>query len=146
MMRGGAQYQEYGGQSSQQQYQQSYQYQASMGGNPFGGGGQGQGQRREAFGARRMSAQTSATLQQSSGKIGLKLKESKENGVMVYRVVVGEAAERAGVLTNDLVTYVNNRPTRNLDEFREVINNANGPLSLQVVRLGGRKLLLAIVR
>jgi S1-C subfamily serine protease len=120
-------------------YQQSMVYQQNMGGNPFA---QGNGQRREAFGQRQMTPQQ----MQPSGKIGLKLKQSQKPGVLVYRVVKGEAAERAGVLANDLVTYVNNRPCRNLDEFREVINNANGPLSLQVKRQGGRKLLLTIIR
>jgi len=87
-----------------------------------------------------------AVRPKAGGRIGMKLKESGDNAVIVYKVNHGEAAERAGVLPNDLITYVNNRPTRNLDEFRQVLNNADGPLSVQVRRNGGRKLLLTIIR
>ena len=53
--------------------------------------------------------------------MGLKLAASEQNGCLVTKVNPGEAAERAGLLSHDLVTYVNNRPTRNLREFREVL-------------------------
>jgi len=92
-------------------------------------------------------AQAFGTQQQNgSGRVGLKLKSSRQNGCIVHKVNAGEAAERAGILTNDIITYVNNRPTRNLAEFREVCNNACGPLSVQVRRSGGRKLLLTVIR
>lgn len=78
--------------------------------------------------------------------IGMKLRNTNSNGVVVYQVNPGESAERAGVQTNDVVTYVNNRPTRNLTEFREVMNNSSGPLLIQVARRGVRKLMLTIMR
>lgn len=78
--------------------------------------------------------------------LGMKLRNTNSNGVVVYQVNPGEAAERAGVNTNDCITYVNNRPTRNLTEFREVINNSAGPLLVQVARRGVRKLMLTIMR
>jgi len=78
--------------------------------------------------------------------IGMKLRNTNSNGVVVYQVNPGESAERAGVNTNDVITYVNNRPTRNLTEFREVLNNSSGPLLVQVARRGVRKLMLTIMR
>lgn len=81
-----------------------------------------------------------------SEPIGMKLRNTNSNGVVVYQVNPGEAAERAGINTNDVVTYVNNRPTRNLTEFREVLNNSSGPLLVQVSRRGVRKLMLTIMR
>mmetsp|Transcript_12217 Transcript_12217/g.17402 ORF Transcript_12217/g.17402 Transcript_12217/m.17402 type:complete len:412 (+) Transcript_12217:57-1292(+) len=83
---------------------------------------------------------------QQAGPIGMKLRNTNSNGVVVYQVNPGEAAERAGVHTNDVITYVNNRPTRNLTEFREVLNNSAGPLLVQVGRRGVRKLMLTIMR
>jgi len=87
-----------------------------------------------------------AAQQRQAAPIGMKLRNTNSNGVLVYQVNPGEAAERAGVNTNDVVTYVNNRPTRNLTEFREVINNSSGPLLVQIARRGVRKLMVTIMR
>jgi len=81
-----------------------------------------------------------------SAPIGMKLRNTNSNGVVVYQVNPGEAAERAGVQNSDVITYVNNRPTRNLTEFREVLNNSSGPLLVQVARRGVRKLMVTIMR
>lgn len=87
-----------------------------------------------------------AARQNEAAPIGMKLRNTNSNGVLVYQVNPGEAAERAGVNSNDVVTYVNNRPTRNLTEFREVINNSSGPLLVQIARRGVRKLMVTIMR
>lgn len=81
-----------------------------------------------------------------SGKLGAVLRDTASNGCVVVKVNPGEASERAGLRTNDIVTYVNNRPTRNLQEFRAVLNNTSGPLLCQVHRAGVRKLMINIVR
>jgi len=78
--------------------------------------------------------------------IGFKVRDGDANGVVVYRVSPGEAAERAGVRTGDVIIYVNNRPSRSIAEFRQVINNSTGPISLQVRRRGVQKLLLTVHR
>jgi len=90
--------------------------------------------------------QQPATPARPPASIGMKLRNTNSNGVVVHKVNPGEAAERAGVNTNDVITYVNNRPTRNLTEFREVLNNSAGPLLVQVARRGVRKLMLTIMR
>lgn len=78
--------------------------------------------------------------------IGFKVRDGDANGVVVYRVSPGEAAERAGVRTGDVVIYCNNRPSRNLAEFRQVLNASSGPVLLQVRRRGAQKLMLTLHR
>lgn len=78
--------------------------------------------------------------------IGFKVRDGDANGVVVYRVTPGEAAERAGVRNGDVIIYVNNRPSRNLAEFRSVLNGSGGPVLLQVRRRGVQKLSLTVHR
>jgi S1-C subfamily serine protease len=66
--------------------------------------------------------------------------------VLVYSVAGGLAAERAGVRKDDLITFANNRPTRNLAEYRSVVDNSVGPILLQVRRRGGFKIMLTLHR
>lgn len=87
-----------------------------------------------------------AASQKASGKLGCNLRNTNSNGVVVYKVDPGGASERAGLLCNDVVEYANNRPTRNLTEFRAVVNNSVGPLYLQVRRRGVRKLQISVQR
>jgi len=81
-----------------------------------------------------------------TSKIGFRVKNTNQNGVVVYRVAAGEAAERAGLHVSDVIIYANNKPTRNLTEFRSVVNNSTGPIYVQVRRRGGQKLLLTVHR
>lgn len=81
-----------------------------------------------------------------TSKIGFRVRNTNQNGVVVYRVAPGEAAERAGLHVSDVVIYANNKPTRNLTEFRSVVNNSTGPIYVQVKRRGGQKLLLTVHR
>jgi len=81
-----------------------------------------------------------------TSKIGFRVKNTNQNGVVVYQVAPGEAAERAGLHVSDVVIYANNKPTRNLTEFRSVVNNSTGPIYVQVKRRGGQKLLLTVHR
>lgn len=92
------------------------------------------------------SFRPSASQKAAPGKLGCNLRNTNSNGVVVYKVDPGGASERAGLLCNDVVEYANNRPTRNLTEFRAVANNSVGPLYLQVRRRGVRKLQIAIQR
>lgn len=78
--------------------------------------------------------------------IGFKVRDGDANGVVVYRVAPGEAAERAGLRTGDVIIYVNNRPSRNLAEFRSVLSASSGPVQLQVRRRGAQKLMLSLYR
>lgn len=56
------------------------------------------------------------------------------NGVLVYRVVQGESASRAGLLSGDVIMYCQNKPTRNIAEFRAVVNNvSNSLVQLQLI-------------
>jgi len=78
--------------------------------------------------------------------LGFKVRDGDAQGVVVVRVAGGSAAERAGLRTADVVVYANNRPTRNLPEFRAVIAASVGPLLLHVRRRGMQKLMLTVHR
>jgi len=99
-----------------------------------------------------LSSSTSSSLDGEDGvssftaKVGFRVRNSHANGVIVYSINPGEAAERAGLHVSDIVIYANNRPTRNLTEFRSVVNNTSGPIYLQVLRRGTKKLLITIHR
>lgn len=84
--------------------------------------------------------------QPNQGRVGLKVRDTNANGVVVFLVAPGEPAERAGVKVNDVITYVNNQPTRNLQEFGKVLANSPGRLYMQVRRRGVRKLTLTVQR
>ncbi len=55
-------------------------------------------------------------------------------GVMVYEVERGSRVGRAGLREGDIITSVNRRPTRDLDEFLNVVNRLNGELLVRVFR------------
>lgn len=95
---------------------------------------------------RSASQSFSSTTTEPDRAIGFKVRDTPENGVQVYRVVPSEAAERAGLRRNDIILYVNNRPTRNLTEFRQVLNASGGPVLMQVRRRGVQKLSLIVHR
>lgn len=79
--------------------------------------------------------------------LGLKLSDTaSHNCVSVTQVNRGSPSEQGGVRKGDLICYVNNRPTRNLREFREAVENAQGHLNMQIRRLGGVKVTVVIVR
>jgi C-terminal processing protease CtpA/Prc len=67
--------------------------------------------------------QTSSASTKSGKDIGITVKNSEQNGVMVASVTSGSAAEVAGLRSRDLIAYVNNKPTRNLEEYKAVMNN-----------------------
>lgn len=79
-------------------------------------------------------------------KIGLRLAEGHEQGCVVSRVNRGGSSDQAGLQVQDVVMYVNNRPTRNKAEFKEIISSNNGPLYLTVKRRGAGKLKLTVMR
>jgi antitoxin component of MazEF toxin-antitoxin module len=79
-------------------------------------------------------------------RLGASVRSTSGNGCVVVKVNPGEASERAGLKGGDIITYVNNRPTRNLQEFRQVINQSTGPLLCQVRRSGVAKLMITIQR
>lgn len=55
--------------------------------------------------------------------IGCLLMDSDgSSGCLVKRVNAGSVASESGLCANDLITYVNNRPTRNMNEFKNVIS------------------------
>jgi len=79
--------------------------------------------------------------------VGFKLSNTHDsNCILVTAVNPGSPAMQAGVRKGDLVYYCNNRPTRNLEEFRRVMGSVVGNLQVSVKRLGGTKLQLNIVR
>jgi S1-C subfamily serine protease len=53
---------------------------------------------------------------------------------MVYEVENGSRVGAAGMREGDIITSVNRAPTRNLDEFLEVVNRIKGQLVLRVQR------------
>lgn len=81
-----------------------------------------------------------------AASLGFKVRDGDMQGVVVYRVAGGSAAERAGLRTADVIIYVNNRPARNLPEFRSVIGASVGPVLLHVRRRGMQKLMLTVHR
>lgn len=96
--------------------------------------------------SKQQSQSFTSTAPAAQSKLGCNLRNTNSNGVVVYKVDPGGASERAGLHVNDVIEYANNRPTRNLTEFRAVSNNSVGPLYLQVRRRGVRKLQIAIQR
>lgn len=55
-------------------------------------------------------------------------------GVMVYEVERGSRVGRAGLREGDIITSVNRLPTRDLDEFLNVVNRLNGELLVRLHR------------
>lgn len=55
-------------------------------------------------------------------------------GVMVYEVENGSQVGRAGLREGDIITSVNRLPTRNLDEFLNVVNRLQGELLIRLHR------------
>jgi hypothetical protein len=83
----------------------------------------------------------------SQAPLGVKLSDTaSHNCISVTQVTSGSAAESAGVRRGDLISYANNKPTRNLKEFRDAVSNSRGHINLQVRRLGGVKLTLIVAR
>lgn len=67
--------------------------------------------------------------------IGLHVRNAeRQSGVAVAKVVPDQPGWEAGFRTHDLVTHVNNKPTRNLEQFRAVVHNSFGPLLVHVNR------------
>lgn len=89
----------------------------------------------------------SSTGAADTASLGFRVRNSGEaNGIVVYSVAAGEAAERAGLRTGDILCYVNNRPSRTVSEARAVISNSSGPLLLKVRRRGVNSLMLVLHR
>lgn len=80
--------------------------------------------------------------------VGFKLSETRDgNCIAVTAVTRGSPAEHAGVRKGDLIYHCNNRPTRNLPEFRRVMGGIVGHnMQISVKRLNTQKLMLTIVR
>jgi len=79
--------------------------------------------------------------------LGFKLSDTvSHNCISVTHVTRGSIAESAGVRKGDLICYANNKPTRNLNEFRDAIDHSRGNVNLQIRRLGGVKLTLTLAR
>ena len=60
---------------------------------------------------------------QKAWQLGIKIRNqpvvaSSGTGVGVWSVAAGSIAEEAGVKPSDVVTHVNNRPVKNLAEFK----------------------------
>lgn len=81
-----------------------------------------------------------------TASLGFRVRNGEANGIVVYSVAPGEAAERAGLRTGDVLCYVNNRPSRTVSEARAVISNSSGPLLLKVRRRGVNSLMLVLHR
>lgn len=87
------------------------------------------------------------TPNQAPEPIGFKLSETENaNCILVTAVTRKGVAEQAGVRKGDQIWYVNNRPTRNLQEFRQEAGNSVGNLKFSVKRTGGVKVTLTVVR
>jgi len=82
-----------------------------------------------------------------SGKIGLKLNNTSQSGVLVQGVAPNSGAEYAGIRKGDIIVRVNNKVVRSLSEFRSVMNLAHhGPVVMEAVRMGGFKVVATIFR
>lgn len=68
--------------------------------------------------------------------VRLKTSGAGHSGLLVQKVGHAGAAERAGLTKGDIVQYINNRPTRTMEEFRDVLTQSSGPLHLTVARGG----------
>lgn len=56
------------------------------------------------------------------------------HGVMVYEVEVRSRVWAAGLREGDIITSVNRTPSRNLDEFLQIVNRVKGQMLLRVQR------------
>ncbi|MEJ2760566.1 MAG: PDZ domain-containing protein, partial [Gammaproteobacteria bacterium] len=66
----------------------------------------------------------------------------KVNGVVVTDVARDSRSWHSGLRQGDIITSVDRRNVRNLKEFLQVVNKANGPLLLRIVRGNGAAFLV----
>lgn len=70
-------------------------------------------------------------------RIGVTLRDSDLNGCVVTEVQPGSPAHLAGLRHGDVITHLNNRPSRNRDEFRgEIYSKLDGAAQMRVNRNG----------
>ena len=58
----------------------------------------------------------------------------KVEGIMVMEVLRGSAAWRSGLRARDVITSVNKKPIKNLQEFVKAIDKQNDSLLLRIIR------------
>eukprot|EP00823_Brevimastigomonas_motovehiculus_P002779 TRINITY_DN1659_c0_g1_i1.p1 TRINITY_DN1659_c0_g1~~TRINITY_DN1659_c0_g1_i1.p1 ORF type:complete len:299 (-),score=71.52 TRINITY_DN1659_c0_g1_i1:142-1038(-) len=89
---------------------------------------------------------TSNFIRPSTNDLGFRVRDCDQNGVLVSKVNLESFAEAAGLKVGDLVAYVNNKPTRNMDEFKTVLSTVVGPIYLTIRRRGVPKLILTLTK
>ena len=78
----------------------------------------------------KLSGATFGDIEESSPYFG------KINGVMVYSVKHGSAAEKAGLRAKDIITSVNKQTIKNLEDFKPLVFNNGKQLLLNITRNG----------
>jgi len=78
----------------------------------------------------KLSGATFGDIEESSPYFG------KINGVMVYSVKHGSAAENAGLRAKDIITSVNKQTIKNLEDFKPLVFNNGKQLLLNITRNG----------
>lgn len=68
------------------------------------------------------------------------------NGVLVKCVSDGSAAKEAGINTNDIITRVNNRPTRSMAEFKRIIATAGKSTDITLNRRSMGNIKISLIR
>ena len=68
------------------------------------------------------------------------------NGVLVKCVSDGSTAKEAGINTNDIITRVNNRPTRSMAEFKRIIATAGKSTDITLNRRSMGNIKISLIR
>jgi serine protease Do len=69
----------------------------------------------------------------------------RAEGLVISSVKPGSAAEEAGLRSGDVITQVNRRPVKNIEEYnREIARSEKGKPVLFLVRRGQSSLFLAL--
>jgi S1-C subfamily serine protease len=73
------------------------------------------------------------------------LGEFTRDGMAIATVAPGTPAERCGLQRGDVIVRIDNQPVRDQDEFKTVVNNSGGTVTLAVRKAaGGRPVLLQV--
>ncbi|CAK1541165.1 unnamed protein product [Leptosia nina] len=57
-----------------------------------------------------------------------------ENGILVWKVIIGSPAYNGGLQPGDIVTHINGTPVTSATDLYSVLENSTGKLTMQVVR------------
>jgi serine protease Do len=84
------------------------------------------------------------TLSKITPQLAEKLNIQPDEGVIVVDIKSGSKVDKAGVEVNDLISEINHKPIRSVEEFREIINHIDEGGKIQFLIKRPRSGLVAI--